>query len=172
MSSGSSSGTDFSVYCNYDYVNETFSDLPLGAGTYNYQFFISSTATTYSGGKYQWVTSSPSNVIYLPHEGSYISYGSFDVAKFIYVTNASPAWMYNEYGSGDAIRIYFGSNTTFKYTSVPSTGAGGWTVKNSEGTQVSENEESIGTYFDVYPNSENTSSTTDVTENITLCVFK
>lgn len=168
VSSGSSSGTDFSVHSNYDYINNTFFDLPFGTGTYNYQFFISSTATTYSGGKYQWVTSAPSNIIYLPHEGVYISHGDFDVAKFIYVTNPSPTWLYNEFGSGDAIRIYFGANTAFKYTSVPSNGTGGWTVKNSEGTQIAENEESISTYFDVYPNSENTSPSTDVTENIIL----
>lgn len=167
VSNGSSSGIDFSVHCNFDYIQNSFFDLPLGSGTYYYQFFISSTQTPYSGGAYRWTTTAPSNYFPLPQEGSYINSGSFNVAKFIYVTNPAPAWMYNAYTSSNAIRIYFGSNSLFKYTSVPSSDIYGWSIKNSEGTQIGENEQAIGTYIDIYPNYIN-QNVSDKTENLIL----
>ena len=83
VSDGQASGTEVDVSVIYDEITDSFSNLPLGWGTYNYQFFISSSASNYSEGKYQWQTTPLSNIIFLPHEGIYISNGSFDV---------SPSW--------------------------------------------------------------------------------
>jgi hypothetical protein len=168
VSAGLSAGVDFSVHANYDYVQESFFDLPLGTGTYNYQFFISSSATPYSGGKYRWVAQAPADLIYLPHEGSYINNGSFNVAKFIYSTNPAPTWGYNVFGISNAIRVYLGSQNIFKYTSVPSNDVFGWTIRNKEATQITENEEGAnGDYLDIWPNWENEQSG-NKTENLVL----
>jgi hypothetical protein len=169
VSAGASAGTNFSVIATYDYGTNSFQDLPLGRGTYNYQFFVSSTATPYSGGKYQWTTSAPSNLINLPHEGSFISSGSFVVARFIYVSNPDPSWIHSESGSGEAIRIYIGTADSFKYTSVPANDVTGWTIKDKEGTQIVNNQEGIsGDYIDIYPNAANTSTSINKTENLIL----
>lgn len=169
VSSGSSSGTDFSVQAAYNYSTNNFQDLPIGRGTYNYQFFISSTATTYSGGSYQWTASAPSNIINLPHEGSYISSGSFDVSRFIYVSDPAPVWSYSQYGVGQVQRVYIGTTDSYKYTGVPASDISGWTIKNPEGTQIGENEVGAGgDYIDIYPNNTNSSTTTSKIVNLTL----
>jgi hypothetical protein len=168
VSAGLSAGIDFSVHANYDFVQGSFFDLPLGSGIYNYLFLIASTATPYSGGAYRWTTIAPSDLIALPHEGNYINTGSFNVSKFIYVTNPAPAWIYSAYGAGNAIRVYIGANNSFKYTSVPASDLTGWTIKNKETTQIGENEQGAnGDYLDIYPNYSNDAGT-DKTENLVI----
>jgi hypothetical protein len=96
----SAGGDTILIAANYDIDTNSFSDLPLGSGTYNWLLFISPTGVVPNINELPgWGTNMPLAYIQLPEEGLYKSSGSFTVQKFFYFSNPTPSWQYFKYGN-------------------------------------------------------------------------